>query len=300
MQKMNLQAYIVDLQNRFDAETLYYGHGTDNSADEAMVLALVSLGIDYPDSDEALNLILQERQLSDAEIEGLDASAEKRLRDRTPLAYVLGKTWFAGYEFACDPRALIPRSPIAELIENKFEPLLPELPAKILDLCCGGGCIGLAAALEFNECQVDLADISSAALDLARENIDMHGLQQRVSTIESDIFASISDRYDLILANPPYVSMDEFNALPAEYRHEPALGLVSNDEGLELPLQILAEAADYLNPNGILIMEVGFSGQALTKRLNRVPLLWLDFEHGGEGVLMLTREQLLEYQDAFI
>jgi len=293
---MKVGDYIFELARRFEQADLCYGHGTDNPDDEAYYLVFASLELGWDEAPIAL-----ERELSRAERAMLDQRARLRLVERIPTAYLVGTAWFAGHPFHSDHRALVPRSPIAELIHNRFEPLLPAPPGRVLDLCCGGGCIGIAVALEFPEAHVDLSDISEDALQLARENVILHGVETRVEVILSDLFGRLSGRrYDLIVSNPPYVGHEELAELPAEFGHEPRSGLFSDDAGLALPLQILAQAAEALSEQGALIMEVGFSHPLLSSRCPDVPFLWLDFEQGGEGVLMLTRQQLIEYRDRFV
>ena len=290
---MKIRQYIEQTANRLAEQDLFYGHGTDNPLDEAVYLVYTSLGIDFADGDQAT------RVLSDSEIAELEQQLSARIEQHLPVAYIVGRAWFAGHAFYCDERALVPRSPIAELIRNRFEPLLHSDPLRILDLCTGGGSIGIATALEFTDSQVDLADISVEALALAADNIALYDLAGRVKTIHSDLFAAVSGKYDLIVSNPPYVSKQEYDELPDEFLHEPELGLVSEDEGLELPLRIMAEAADYLSESGVLVMEVGYSNELLAERLEGVPLLWLEFEHGGEGVLAITASELRQYRERF-
>ncbi len=290
---MKIQQYIEQTAKRMLKHDLFYGHGTDNPLDEAVYLIYTSLGIDFADGDQ------DNRVLTDIEITVLEQAVNARIEHRLPVAYIVGKAWFAGYAFYCDERALVPRSPIAELIRNRFEPLLPSYPLRILDLCAGGGSIGIASALEFADSKVDLADISVEALALASDNIALYVLADRVRTLPSDLFAAVDGKYDLIVSNPPYVSQQEYDELPDEFLHEPALGLVSEDEGLELPLRIMREAADYLNEAGVLVMEVGYSDELLARRLEKVPLLWLQFDQGGEGVLALTASQLRQYRECF-
>lgn len=279
--------YIEQTAARFNAADLYYGHGTDNPLDEAVYLVCATLALDFADGEA-----LEQRPFSAADLALLEPHVEARITQRLPVAYLTGQAWFAGHRFHSDPRALVPRSPLAELILNQFEPLLSVSPRRILDLCTGGGCIGIAAALEFPEAEVTLADISADALALARRNIELHGLGDRVQAVESDLFEHLDPGYDLILCNPPYVGAEEVAEMPPEYRHEPELGLLSAEDGLQLPLQILRSAADYLTGQGLLIMEVGYSHNLLAARLPDVPLLWLEFEHGGEGVFALTTSQL--------
>ena len=275
------------VSEQLEAADLFYGHGTDNPWDEAVYLVFTVLGVSF-DAEEAQ----MEREVSVKQSRRLDELLTRRIEERIPVAYLVQEAWFAGLPFKVDERVLIPRSPLAELIAQRFEPLLTEAPQRILDLCTGSGCIGIATALAFERAQVDLADISAHALNLARENVERHALQARVHVIESDLFASLKGRYSLILCNPPYVSQSEIDDLPPEYAHEPVLGLYSDEEGLAIPLQILRQAADYLNEDGVLIMEVGYSHEALSERLPDMPFLWLEFDNGGEGIFALTAQQL--------
>ena len=290
---MKLQEIIQQFAARLDSVDLCYGHGTDNPLDEAFYLIYGLLGIDFADEQAAQNELKPEQEAM------LEAALKRRIGERIPTAYLVGRAWFAGHEFYCDQRALVPRSPVAELINGEFEPLLHEPAGKILDLCTGGGSIGIATALIWPECEVDLADISGDALDLAKKNIALHGLGGRVRTIQSDLFGDIDSRYDLIVANPPYVPVQEYDELPAEFANEPSLGLISDDNGLQIPLKILRDSADYLSCTGLLVMEVGYSHPQLSERLKQVPLLWLEFEQGGEGVLALTASQLQQYRGQF-
>jgi ribosomal protein L3 glutamine methyltransferase len=228
----------------------------------------------------------------------LKSKVAQRIEKRTPVAFLVGEAWFAGHKFNCDARALIPRSPIAELITQKFQALIESPPRRILDLCCGGGCIGIACAHEFPDSQVDLVDLSEDCLALAADNVGLHKLAERVSCIRSDLFSGLDGTYDLIVSNPPYVSRQELQALPAEYRHEPQAGLLSHDDGLQIPLTLLQRAGDFLSSDGLLIMEVGYSAELLVHRLPDVPFLWLEFEHGGEGVFALQAAQLRQYSDS--
>jgi ribosomal protein L3 glutamine methyltransferase len=290
----SLGELIDTLATRFDEADLFYGHGTDNPWDEAVYLVFCALQIPFA-ADERI----MARPLTRQEQLKVEALAARRLQERLPVAYLVGEAWFAGLPFTVNKHALIPRSPIAELIQQEFATLLPHPPRHILDLCTGSGCIGIATALTFEDSRVDLADISPEALEVARANVQRHGVSQRVSVLESDLFAALQGPYDLILSNPPYVSKEEVDELPPEYRHEPELGLVSEDDGLAIPLRILREAADLLAPEGVLIMEVGYSREALSARLPGVPLLWLEFANGGDGVLLLTCQQLLAHRQHF-
>jgi ribosomal protein L3 glutamine methyltransferase len=281
--------------SRFAAAGLTFGHSHDNPIDEATHLVLASLHLP-PDIPPAYGA----GRLTTAEREKVLALIERRVSERLPVAYLVGETWFAGLKFKSDRRALVPRSPIAELIESGFAPWLDERPVeRALDLCTGSGCIGIAMA-EYNpDWQVDIVDISDEALSLARENIVFQHLEGRVNAIQSDLFAGVADqRYDLIVSNPPYVTEDEYAALPGEYAHEPKLGLTSGADGLDLCLRMLDEAADHLTDDGLLIVEVGESEQALAALLPQVPFVWIEFKVGQMGIFALERRDLVEHADA--
>ncbi len=286
---MRLQSYIERLAGELANAGVHCGHGVDDVHDEAVFLVFGALAFDFRQS-----IAKQDRELQREEVERLERLVRARIVRRAPTAYLLGKTWFAGHEFICDSRALVPRSPIAELIGNGFEPLLTGEPAAVLDLCCGGGCIGIACALRFPNCRVDLADISRDALHLARENIRLHDLEARVSVSQADLFEGLNGRYDLILANPPYVSPEELAQLPKEYSHEPALGLDGGADGIDIAERLLTQAAKRLNRGGLLILEAGYSATELENRFPNTNFLWLEFDHGGVGVCALTAEQLRE------
>ena len=290
---MKIQEITLQFAARLDSVDLCYGHGTDNPLDEAFYLVYGLLGIDFADEQAA------QRELNVGEEAMLEVALKRRIDERVPTAYLVGRAWFAGHEFYCDERALVPRSPLAELINGEFEPLLHEPAGKVLDICTGGGSIGIATALLWPDCQVDLADISPDALDLAKKNVALHGLGSKVRTIQSDLFEDIHSRYDLIVANPPYVPVEEYDELPAEFGNEPPLGLISAGNGLQIPLKILRDSVDYLSAEGLLVMEVGYSHPQLSERIKQVPLLWLEFEQGGEGVLALTARQLQQYREQF-
>ena len=295
---MQLEQCLSRLAGQFEEADLYFGHGTDNAWDEAVYLVFTVLGLSFDEeADPALNI-------SDAQLQGIMALADKRIQDRIPVAYLVGEAWFAGLPFNVDARVLVPRSPIAELIVNDFEPLLSSPPARVLDLCTGSGCIGIATAVGFPQAQVDLADISEDALAVAQSNIERHQLQGRVHALQSDLFSSLAERcaelgpYDLIVSNPPYVSAREVAELPAEYHREPSLGLLSDDEGLAIPLAIMQQAPDYLSENGVLVLELGYTWPLLEQRCPQLSVTWLEFEQGGEGVLAISRAELIRARQA--
>ncbi len=278
----------------FGEAGIYYGHGTDNARDEALLLIGHALHLP-PEGDSTL----LDARLTRAERERVYSLMRRRIEERLPAAYLTGEAWFAGLRFAVDERVLVPRSPIAELIEQGFEPWLGGAePQRILDLCTGSGCIGIACAYAFEEAEVDLADLSSDALAVAADNIARHGLGQRVRALQSDVFDGLAgERYDLIVSNPPYVDAEDLAAMPAEYHAEPAMGLGSGDDGLDITRRILAGAAEHLNEGGLLVVEVGNSWVALEQAFPQLPFTWVEFEHGGHGVFVLSRESLLALSD---
>lgn len=280
---------------QFQRAGCYYGHGTDNAYDEALGLILhtLALPIDMP-------LPVLDARLTRAERIEVLRVLKRRFEERLPAPYITGEAWFANYTFAVDERVLIPRSPLAELIEERFAPWLSgdEEAYRILDLCAGSGCIGIACALYLPDAEVVLSDISVDALDVAAINIERHRVQERVQTVRSDLFAAFAgERFDVIVSNPPYVDAHDMATLPAEFRHEPRLALEAGDDGLDLVCVMLCEAAEHLNEGGVLIVEVGNSWVALEEAYPAVPFTWLEFERGGNGVFLLTREQLIEYGD---
>ena len=281
--------------SRFAAAGLTFGHSYDNAIDEATHLVLQTLNLPHD-----LSPAYGQARLTASEREAVIALIDRRVTERVPVAYLTGRAWFAGLEFISDRRALVPRSPIAELILGGFSPWLDDREVqRALDLCTGSGCIGIAMASHNPDWQVDLVDISDEALELARENIAYQNVGSQVRAIASDLFAALEgERYDLIVSNPPYVTEDEFAALPAEYAHEPRLGLTAGNQGLDIALRILAQAPDHLNENGVLIVEVGESERALVERLPEVPFNWVEFQVGQMGVLVIEREDLVRHRAA--
>lgn len=293
---VTIQDFIRWGASRFNKAGLFFGHGTDNALDEAAQLVLHSLHL-APD----LPASFRDCRLTPGERVTISDLIERRVTERVPAAYLTGRAWFAGLEFVVSDQVLVPRSPIAELIEAGFDPWIDgERVGRVLDLCTGGGCIGIAAAVYLPDADVDLVDISPSALQVARRNVERHGVGDRVRVLESDLFEGLSgNRYDLILSNPPYVSEHEYQGLPMEYRREPELGLLAGEDGLEVVVRILRDSGRHLTDEGILILEVGSSAAELERRIPDVPWTWLEFERGGEGVLLLTREQIDLHQDQF-
>ncbi|WP_421842737.1 50S ribosomal protein L3 N(5)-glutamine methyltransferase [Marinobacter algicola] len=280
--------YLRYVSSRFADSPLYFGHGTDNVWDESVQLVMRSLHLPLEN-----NTLFLDARLTREERALILERMQRRIDDRVPLAYLLGEAWFMGLPFHVDERVLVPRSPLGELIQGGLQPWLGNKPVgRILDLCTGSGCIGIAAASVFEDAEVDLADISTDALDVAAVNIDYHEVGDRVSTVRADVFDGLEGRYDVILSNPPYVDADDIADMPAEYGHEPELGLAAGGDGLDIAHRILARAADYLNPGGLLIVEVGNSWVALQEAYPDMPFTWLEFENGGDGVFLLTAEDL--------
>lgn len=290
-----LRDYIRWAVSEFTRAGVYYGHGTDNALDEALALVLHTVALPRGSEQQ----LLDARLTLDERLEVID-KVQQRAQQRIPVAYLTGEAWFAGLAFSVDSRVLIPRSPIAELIQQGFQPWLGLGPVeRILDLCTGGGCIGIACAHYFEEAQVDLLDVSADALQVAQANIDRYELQHRVTAIESDLFSALpipksGTGYRLIVSNPPYVDSDDLSSMPAEYRHEPALALGSGPDGLALTHQILVRSGDYLSDDGLLVVEVGNSGIALEQAYPQIPFTWVEFARGGHGVFVISKQQLLE------
>jgi ribosomal protein L3 glutamine methyltransferase len=272
---------------------LFFGHGTDNARDDAAALVLHALCLphdagpaDYARRVDAAGRLRAEELVS------------RRIKDRVPAVYLTGTTWFAGLAFHVDPRVLIPRSPIAELIERRFAPWIDSSSVRrVLDIGTGSGCIAVACARAFPRARVDAVDISAAALEVARINVRRYRLQSRVRLIKSNHFGYQRGRrtpqtYDIIVANPPYVGARELRGLPAEYRHEPRVALAAGRAGLDSVRVILGQAGRYLRPGGILVVEVGNTAAAVRRAYRDLPFIWLEFERGGGGVFLLTAQQL--------
>ncbi|ARU94747.1 50S ribosomal protein L3 N(5)-glutamine methyltransferase [Tatumella citrea] len=281
--------------SRFSAADIWYGHGTDNPWDEAVQLVLPTLYLP-PEIPEDMYTA----RLTSSEKKRIVERVIRRVNDRVPVAYLTHKAWFCGHEFYVDERVLVPRSPIGELINHRFTGLINTQPERILDMCTGSGCIAIACAYEFPEAEVDAVDISADALAVTEQNIEAHGLMHQVTPLRSDLFRDLAAiKYDLIVTNPPYVDAEDMDDLPDEYRHEPELGLAAGSDGLVLVQRILANAADFLTDDGVLICEVGNSMVHMIEQYPEVPFTWLEFENGGDGVFMLDRQQLIEAMPYF-
>lgn len=275
---------------RLGRARVHFGHGTDNALDDAAVLLWHAMGYDYDVAPERA----YGRRMSAAQVGAFEALLARRIALREPAVYLTGLTLYAGIPLRIDRRALVPRSPIAELVERGFAPWIdPRRVRRVLDLGTGSGCIAIACARWMPGIQVDATDVSADALALARENVRRLRLGRRVHLLESDHFAALRGRrYDIIVSNPPYVGARELRGLPAEFRHEPRMALAAGRDGLDSVRRILDGAARHLAPGGILVVEVGNTETLVRRRWPRLPFTWLEFERGGGGVFLLTREQL--------
>lgn len=285
---MTVQRLIERGARRLHRAQVFFGHGTDNAWDESAALVWHALGLPTPTAR------VYARATSATQQQLARALITRRIRERMPAVYLTGETWFAGLQFRTDPRALIPRSPIAELIERRYQPWAdPRRVRRVLDIGTGSGCIAIATARMLPRARVDAVDISNDALALAAVNVRRHRLQSRVRLIESDYFGALrGGRYDIIVSNPPYVGTREMRSLPPEYRHEPPAALAAGRDGMDAVRVILQGAGRHLNPQGILIVEVGNTEVAVRRAFAHLPFTWLTFERGGGGVFMLRAEQL--------
>jgi ribosomal protein L3 glutamine methyltransferase len=261
---LKLQELIAQTEKRLRSARLHYGHGTDNPRDEAAFLVLRGLGLPF-DADLS----------AQADPARLELLLKKRIRDRVPAAYLLNEAWLAGVPFYVDRRVIIPRSHIAGLLAQGLQPWAPARPRRILDLCTGSGCLAILAARAFPQALVDAADLSAAALAVAKRNVADHQLTTRIKLVRSDLFARLgAKRYELILTNPPYVTSSAMRTLPAEYRHEPGLALAAGKQGLDVIARILAEARRYLGRNGLVVCEVGDGRKAVERAFPHLPFVW--------------------------
>lgn len=277
-------------------DQIYFGHGTDNAVDESVQLVLNGLHLpsDCPDLLLEGNLLQTERQ-------HLVKLFARRVEDRVPLPYLTNRAMFAGLQFYVDERVLVPRSPVAELIEQQFSPWInPEVPDHILEIGAGSACIAIACAYEFPEATIDAVDLSEDALKVAEINVEQHGLEDQVNLIRSDLFSELDGkRYDLIVTNPPYVDKLDLDSMPAEFHAEPRMGLEAGEDGLDIVVQILLESSAHLEENGALVCEVGNSALALEQLFPEVPWSWIDFERGGHGVFVIGHDLLDRYRPLF-
>jgi len=288
--RLTVRALIARGARRLQRAGVFFGHGTDNAWDDSAALVLHAL--DLPHSGERA---IYTRRVAGRAAERVEQLFRRRIEERIPAVYLTGETWFAGLPFHVDRRVLIPRSPLAELIERRFAPWIDAARVRrILDVGTGSGCIAIAAAKALPRARVDALDISAEALEVAAINVRRHRIGRRVRLVRSDHFSALTnERYDIIVANPPYVGRREMSGLPPEYRHEPPLALAAGRAGLDSVRVILREARAHLRPGGLLIVEVGNTETAVRRAFKRLPFLWLEFERGGGGVFLLTAEQLV-------
>lgn len=280
----------------FQSAKLYYGHGTDNAWDEAVQLVLFVMGLPV-DSDDSVSSLL----VSVEQQHRVEKLVEQRITTRKPLAYVINEAWFMGMRFYVDERVIVPRSPFAEWIENRFQPWIDETQVtRVLDMCTGSGCMAIATAKVFPQAHVDAVDIDSDALAVAQINVKNHLVDNQVHLLQSDGFMQLADnRYDVIICNPPYVSDCEMTTLPAEYLAEPRHALHAEQQGLALVFRLLAQASAHLVSHGILMMEVGNSDVLLQETFPEIPFTWLEQENGGHGLFVLSHDELQKYRHVF-
>lgn len=274
----------------FGRSDLVFAHGTDNALDESFHLTLWALKL--PPDVPAIYL---ECTLTQPERAAVWALLNERLLSRKPAAYLMGEIQFCGLPFTIDERVLIPRSPIGEMIGAHFHPWLTTQPTRILDLCAGSGCIGIACAYAFPDAEVDLAELDAGALQVAQANIQRHRCAEQVSAYQSDLFAGLSADacYELIVSNPPYVPTAEVDALGPEFKHEPRMALEAGADGMDIVARLLAQAPDYLTEDGLLVCEIGGSEDEFLARFPDLPVAWPDFERGGDGVFVISRSELV-------
>ena len=294
--EMSFQACVAAVEQQLDRAGLYFGHGTDNARDEAAWLVMTAAGIDVGGFKGDWQQTLRRSQLR--EVREL---AKERISSRRPLAYLVNRAWFAGHEFYIDERAIVPRSHIGEWLPDQFEPWLDATGVnRVLDLCTGSGCIAVALALAFPGSQVDAADLSVAALEVASINVARHKVEDRVRLVCSDLFEELKGRcYDLIVCNPPYVSDSLIPDLPPEYLHEPAQAFAAGSDGLGIVRQLLSKARRFLADSGTLVMEVGSAAAAVESTWPEVPFTWLASTHAEPAILVLTADELDHYAGQF-
>lgn len=289
VQSATVRELVLWGEQRLREAGIAFGHGTDNALDEAAWLVGTTVGVTPVDLDSQLD-----RPVNTSQLAAVRQIIKRRIDTRKPAAYLLREAWFAGLRFYIDERVIVPRSLIGEFVLDEFQPWIDKQRVRhVLDLCTGSGCIAVAVARIFQQAQVDAADISAEALEVARINVAAHELETRVRLVRSDLFSALAgEHYNLIVSNPPYVAAGEMAALPAEYHHEPKLALASGMDGLEAVTRILAQAQDHLAPGGILVVEVGNSRDALEQRFPHVPFVWLSTRSGDESVFLLDCAEL--------
>ena len=291
---ITLRDYLRFGLSSFRGADIFLGHGTDNAWDESLALILYALHLPI-NMDPS---ILDSRLTREERVKIL-ALFKQRIDTRTPVPYLTKQAWFCGLAFFVDERVLIPRSPINEMIQAKFKPWYQgDYPERILDLCAGSGCIGIACAYAFDEAEIVLADLSQEALDVANINIAKHDLNHCIETCASDLFKNVQGVFDLIVCNPPYVDAEDFSSMPKEYKHEPEMALASGKLGLNHPIEILQQAQNYLTEDGMLVLEVGNSGRHLENIFEQIDFNWVEFDQGGHGVLVISKVELEMYAQA--
>ena len=292
---VTVAAMLEQGEQQFEKAQIYFGHGTTSAWDEAVYLLSFVLNLP-PDADRSL----LDQVLTAEQNRAIQELYQRRVTERIPAPYLTGTAWFCGLPFHVDERVIIPRSPLAELIYNGFQPWCDSTPDSVLDLCTGSGCIGISCAYAFEQAEVVLSDISADALAVTQANIVEHNVGNRVTAVESDLFDNLgSQRFDLIVSNPPYVDARDLAEMPDEYQHEPELALASGYDGLDFTRRLLREAEQHLTAQGVLVVEVGNSWVALEQAFPEVAFVWLEFVEGDAGVFVLTREQLLEHKESF-
>lgn len=280
---------MLDAERRFKRARLYFGHGTDNARDEAVFLVFHALGLPFDVDDATLD-----RTVDAAAAAAIEELVAARIETRRPAAYLTGRMWFAGHEFRVNEHVLIPRSPIGELIGARFEPWVnPARVRRVLDVGTGSGCIAIATALALPDCTVDATDVSVEALQVARDNADRLGVADRVRFHLADVFPPVGEPWDLVLANPPYVPQAEYDELPAEYLREPAGALVAGDDGLDVVRRLLTGLPSRMTDDGVLVMDTGATSDAVADAFPHLPFTWVELEHGGDGISVLTRRELV-------
>jgi len=293
---MTVRDYIRWAASRFAEAKLFHGHGTATALDDAAALVLHSLHLPYNLSESYFSA-----RLTEAERHKIVDLVNQRISTRIPSAYLMHEAIFAGLPFYVDERVLVPRSPIAELIQEQFTPWVnPDDIERVLDLCTGSACIAIACAYAFPDALVDAVDLSEDALEVAKINLAKHELEAQLTLYHSDLFSVLpAQKYDLIVSNPPYVAIAEWEQLPAEFHAEPEMGFTGGESGLDLVIKILVDAADYLSEQGVLVIEVGSSAETLQEKFPDIPFYWLNFENGGDGVFLLTAEQVFAFNEQF-
>ena len=276
--------------SRLEEAEVFFGHGTDNAYDESVWLIMSALHLPLDTIDNFLDA-----RVTKEESKHLAHLIERRVTDRTPTAYLLREAWLRGFKFYVDERVIVPRSFIAELLENGLQPWIEyqEMVESVADICTGSGCLGILLAHAFPNATVDVIDISHDAIAVANINIKNYGLEEQITAIHSDMFAALTNKtYDLIISNPPYVDAPSMAHLPKEYRNEPQIALGSGADGLDHTHTLLKDAGKYLNDGGLLIVEIGHNRDALIDAYPDIPFTWLEVESGNQFVFMLTKEQL--------